>query len=1269
MRIGALLSGGLSIALTFASGACTAPMPSSDVVDGGLDVADPVDTGTPLDVTIADQGVCRDMDNDGHPAAECGGDDCDDNNPRRNPGAREVCDSNGVDEDCNPCTVAEVTLSGIGGDGDRDEDGFFNQNCFNRLAAGAPRPMCGPSETSDGGVPDGGSVGGVERLRVSATMVTGTDCADDPAASGGSRFPGALEVCNMLDDDCDGMRDEDLEQTFYRDRDGDGFGDRSAMTSPDVLRGCSAPGGYALNNLDCDDARASVSPAAREVCDFSVNVDENCNGVSEEDCGCGAVGMTRACCSGQGVETCSMTTMGSMWGTCSARPTGMPETCNGRDDDCNGVVDEGLRIQCFPDGDGDGYAAAGSMTQAVCPDAARPTRGNCPANFTNVAPTPGNIDCNDSAASQAPRLPDLCDTIDNDCDASTTDGTTDVRVGTSCAGGSGTGRCAAGTNVCTGTGIVCQRNTAVLEMCNAIDDDCDGMIDEPTCAHATFNGAGQQVITGYGGGCASGNQCVITSCVRGRGNCDGNNVNGCESVFATDPNHCGGCAVRCLEGSVCANGICTESRVSQVSAGQNVTCTVSSARRVYCTGANDQGQIGDGTMINRTAPTLVAGVTNAAQVATGAGAHVCAVRQDGAVLCWGLNNYGQLGDGTITRRLTPALVEGLTNVVEVAVGARHTCARRMDRTVWCWGENFAGELGDGTQIQRTRPTLVAALTDVVEISAGASFACARTGTGEAFCWGLNSSGQLGDRTLSPRLVPTRVGGLSAILEIETGNAHTCARTAADVLCWGANSFGQVGQDPLREVFVTTPRVVSSGRDVTELSMGTGHSCVRRSSGRVSCWGQNTSGQIGVGGLPGFIVRDVSLLRDAASVSAGGAHTCAARTNGQVVCWGGGASGNLGQGSTASSSTPVAAIGNAIGAGVAVGFGFSCTRRNTGEVLCWGNNELGQLGDGGTVQRGSLAPVASINNAVDVQAGLDFACALRSDGTVSCWGDNRSGQLGNGTVVGSRVPVTVTGLSDAVQLTAGDSFACALRAGGAVVCWGRNLERQLGDGTTMAQRTAPAPVVGLTGAIAEVSAGREQTCVRRLPSTDGTAPVFCFGSSAFGELGIGTTTPQATPITAVMGGFEWVQVSAGSYFTCARRSNGQPLCWGSNDQSRLGDGTSASRFAPSVPVIGAGDAAEVVTGREFGCVRRASGTVACWGANTEGQLGTPRSVAQNMAREVGSLSGVTALSIATDHACAARSGREVLCWGSNRDLKLGLGVTVLSTHTPTLVSDL
>ena len=187
-----------------------------------------------------------------------------------------------------------------------------------------------------------------------------------------------------------------------------------------------------------------------------------------------------------------------------------------------------------------------------------------------------------------------------------------------------------------------------------------------------------------------------------------------------------------------------------------------------------------------TAALLVPAVgTAATATAISAGErHTCAVTSDGAMRCWGWNPFGGLGDGTTTDRLTPVTVVGLEGtVVAEATGAYHSCAVTSSGAVQCWGGNQYGQLGDGTTTQRLTPVAVSGLgSGVVAVAAGFYHTCALTTVGAVQCWGANFTGRLGDGTTTQRLTPVQVSGLtSGVVAIAAGVHHTCAVTAAGAI--------------------------------------------------------------------------------------------------------------------------------------------------------------------------------------------------------------------------------------------------------------------------------------------------------------------------------------------------------------------------------------------------------------------------------------------------------------------------------------------------------
>jgi alpha-tubulin suppressor-like RCC1 family protein len=1097
-----------------ASVGCTSP--PAPMPDASMD-AEPTDTAQPR----PDTGVCEDQDNDGHPSAACGGDDCDDNNPRRNPGVREVCDGLGVDEDCDPCTVAEVLPNGRGGDGDRDEDGVPSSACFNAIAPGAAVPMC-TSASGDAGT-DGGA--GIERVRVSSTGVRGTDCADDPAAGGATRFPGAAEICNMLDDDCDEM------------------------------------------------------------------------------------------------------------------------------------VDESVSARCYPDVDGDSFAASGAM-----PSMEARGCGTCPVGFTTTVPAGLNIDCDDADPARFPRNREECDGKDNDCRADTDDAFNDARVGQRCMGpGSGVGRCAMAVNACVAGVIACNAAQPLPEMCNAIDDDCDGATDEGLCVDSTLDSMGRPTPpTGYGS-CNGSTVCSVQACVDNRGDCDNNPSNGCETNTLTDSNHCGACGTQCVFGA-CNNGHCDTPAVRSIAVGYYNSCAISTTDRVACWGNNAVGQLGSGTALPAISPPRASVVTDAVEVALSEYAS-CARLRSGRVQCWGLNIYGQWGNGTVSSSpaLVPRDVPTISDAVELVAGGHSFCVRRASGRVVCWGRNVSAQLGIGViSPNNPTPTEVAGLTDAVEITANMGHACARRESGRVVCWGNNTSGQAGDGTSGdPRLSPTtEVQNLTDAVEIAAGSSHVCARTrTGSVLCWGNPTGGSPAQ--------STPIAVAGLDDAVAISVGNAFACAVRRNGATVCWGQNNVGQLGDGTTVNrSTLLPVNGLTDAVEVASKFDHSCALRANGEVVCWG---RGDFGQTGVAAMTLiqPLAAPVRGLDPIVDVesGWTHACARRASGRVRCWGDNEFGQLGDGTMgPARPSAVDVPGVTDAVSLALGASHSCARRATGDVVCWGANSVGQLGTGAVTATPMlrPTAVSMLSGVVEIRARFNNTCARLSDGSVRCWGANVAGQIGDGT-QAARALPVRVLGITDAV-ELSFGVQFACARR-----SSGQVMCWGRNSSGAIGNGlgsmTATPELRP-TAVTSLSDAIALASGQGSSCAIRTSGQVWCWGSNDTGQCATGAlsaiEASPVRSSLTVRGR----DIALGGWHGCARVAMGAPQCWGANNTLALGIgPTPSLTSTPLPVPAVSDAFDFTAGLGFTCARRPSGELWCWGANERGQTGNGSITMTAAAP------
>ena len=346
---------------------------------------------------------------------------------------------------------------------------------------------------------------------------------------------------------------------------------------------------------------------------------------------------------------------------------------------------------------------------------------------------------------------------------------------------------------------------------------------------------------------------------------------------------------------ISVNGIAT---AIQISVGDRYTCAVLMNKSVKCWGLNDHGQLGDGTTTSRAVPVSVTGITDAIQVSAGS-SHTCAVLSDHTVKCWGTNANGELGDGTTTPSSTPVSVSGITNATAVSAGGYHTCALLSDSTIKCWGDNSYGQLGDGSYSNdHPAPVVVSGITGATQISAGGRHTCALLSNSSIECWGQNSSGQIGDGTTNTRRVsPVQVSGITTATQISAGEYYTCARlTDGSIKCWGANSRGQLGNDTTSN----SSTAVSVGGITTAIQISAGwyHTCAVLSDHTVKCWGANYKGQLGNGTRTSSSVPvSVSSISTASEVGAGSTydHSCALLSNDAIKCWGANSDGQLGNG--------------------------------------------------------------------------------------------------------------------------------------------------------------------------------------------------------------------------------------------------------------------------------------------------------------------------------------------------------------------------------------
>ena len=361
-------------------------------------------------------------------------------------------------------------------------------------------------------------------------------------------------------------------------------------------------------------------------------------------------------------------------------------------------------------------------------------------------------------------------------------------------------------------------------------------------------------------------------------------------------------------------------------------------------------------------------------IASGGGAHTCAIRANGTLWCWGSNSNGQLGIGNQTDRKLPSQVTtpAAGGWASVATGEADTCAIRTNRTLWCWGDgqnrprqvttpaaggwaSVTASFGQTCAIRTNRtlwcwgggqkPQQVTspAAGGWASVAPADGFTCATRDGGTLWCWGLNNTGQLGIGNQTNQNLPTQVttpaaGGWASVA---TGEAHTCAvRTNHTLWCWGFGDYGQLGIGGEPDVVVLPQQVTTpTPGGWSSVTAGYDHTCATRTNRALWCWGLNGEGQLGLGffsegidgeqGVPSPRQVTTPAEEGWVTVAAGQAHTCAIRGGGSLWCWGRNGTGQLGIGNDISQDQAQRVTGCAQRKSPSSPAHFTATRRPTG----------------------------------------------------------------------------------------------------------------------------------------------------------------------------------------------------------------------------------------------------------------------------------------------------------------------------------------------------
>ncbi len=751
------------------------------------------------------------------------------------------------------------------------------------------------------------------------------------------------------------------------------------------------------------------------------------------------------------------------------------------------------------------------------------------------------------------------------------------------------------------------------------------------------------------------------------------------------------------------------------------TCAVTELNTVYCFGG----------LYDSASPQKI-DIRNAGEIKilTVGYSHSCVLDDAGRIYCWGSGEYGQLGNGSNEKNMVPVDVDmnGIMKdkkIVGLTSGEYHSCALDDSGGIYCWGKNDEGQLGNGTIEDSSVPvavdlSMLPENTSFTFISAHKSNTCALDSDGKGYCWGHASCDENGNRSDEYALVPEKVNNNLSDVKFVSITSRGAIDTEGVLHRWAYGYYRAYGNsDMIDELAYMKKKWVS-------LAPGYWHSCILDNEGEIYCWGDDSYGELGNGedkeeecdgnlcNAP-IAVYSEGVLKEKhiVFITTGNYHTCALDSEGGAYCWGKGISGEIGDFSVNDAIAPHSLFLNRRSElygkkviSLSAGSEHTCAVDDKGTAYCWGSQEYGELGDGvegfdvlngisyemlpkrvNTYGVLNCKKIVEIKSAGGTSGAYGYTCALDDEGKAYCWGYGENGELGNGLKETSLVPVAVD-TSDIlkgkklVKLAVALGHACALDDRGEAYCWGKG---QLGTGS---YRISAVPLSVKSGELrfVKITAGQGYTC-----AIDVNGKVYCWGSAGYGVMGTTSNCnflPAPINYSGVLKDKKIVDISAinshvGGH-ACAVSDEGKAYCWGGGLDGALGDGRyneeegNYNVFEPievdSSGVLNGKKLIKISTGYYYTCALDDDGKAYCWGSGNSGELGNgnhkegdidyfstvPVSVNMNGALNGKKLEGITT---GVQHTCAYDTEGKVYCWGDGGYGKLGTGSLAEKVDVP------
>jgi alpha-tubulin suppressor-like RCC1 family protein len=684
-------------------------------------------------------------------------------------------------------------------------------------------------------------------------------------------------------------------------------------------------------------------------------------------------------------------------------------------------------------------------------------------------------------------------------------------------------------------------------------------------------------------------------------------------------------------------------------------------------GQNNYGQLGVNDTTNRPTPVQVFGISSSATAIACGYYTTIVLLADGTVRSFGRNDFGQLGVGDLTQRLTPVQVFGISSsATAIACVNYHTLVLLADGSVRTVGRNNSGQLGVADTVNRLIPVKVGVSGN--KVAGGAYHTAVVSNDGTVRTFGGNSEGQLGLGDTTSRLTPVQVTAFTSATVVACGNFHTAVLLAdGTVRTFGSNSDGGLGIN-VSGGTRQTPVPVLNVTNATAVTAGAFHTVVLLADGTVRTFGFNPFGQLGINDTTSRQTPVAVLnISTATAVSSHGSHTAALLADGTVRTFGLNSSGQLGINDTTDRYTPVQVFGISSSAtAIACGYYSTAVLLSNGTVRTFGKNNGGQLGVNDTTNRLTPVQVWGISSsATFVAVGRYHTAILLSDGTVRTFGRNSEGQLGVNDTTSRLTPVQVSGITSATALACGRYNSAILLQDGTVRTFGQNTNGGLGVNDTTSRLT-PVQVIAAVPVAAplqeKVAGGGSHTAV---VMSDGT--VRTFGNNGSGQLGVNVSggtrqTPvtvlNITSATAVAGGM------VGN--TAILLSDGTVRTFGNNGSGQLGVNVSGGSRQTPVQVLNITSATAIASGGYDTVVLLADGTVRSFGSNSQGQLGVDDTTDRSTPVQVLNISTATAVSSGGQFTAVLLSNGSVNTFGRNNVGQLGINVSGGTRQTPVQV---